>query len=153
MLAGVLLHQVKAAGPVDGALHRLPRLQRPGGAVPDDALAVDAHGQHALAAQKAQVAGLATALRVKGGLVQRGLKTAGLVFVGAAGGHGGGKFALVRVGFVQAAGGQHGGGLLSWGWGYWYYSTNPPPAHTPAGGPPARFLERTVENPGAFRYN
>ena len=70
VLAGVLLHMVKAALPVDFAVYGNAHRQGMGAGVADDAIAL-LHVQHRLAAQPAQVAGLAAALRIKGGAVER----------------------------------------------------------------------------------
>ena len=69
VLAGVLLHMVKAAGPVDGAVDGGPHGQGPVAGVEHQAVPL-LDVQHRRAAQVAVVRRLAAALRVKGRAVQ-----------------------------------------------------------------------------------
>ena len=69
MLTGMLLHQVKAAGPVNLPLHRLPRVQGPVAEMDDGAVLLP-YGQYLRISQGSQIPGLSTAFRIKGRLIQ-----------------------------------------------------------------------------------
>ena len=69
MFTGVLLHMVAAARPINAAFHRLPNRQRCADSVGDHA-AMLLHIRYKGGAQHTGIAGLAAALRVKGGPVQ-----------------------------------------------------------------------------------
>ena len=87
MLAGVLLHMVKAAGPVDRAANRFPHGQGLVAGMMDHAVPfVDV--PHVDAAQGAVVGGLSAALGIEGGTVQHHVPR---LFVGGAGQHRGVK--------------------------------------------------------------
>ena len=96
MLAGVLLHGIQAAGPIDAAGHGGARLQRSVRGMGDGG-AVGMHVSHLRSAQRAQVTGLAAALREEGSLVQHDRIAA---LGRGAGEHGCNKFLHISVCFV-----------------------------------------------------
>ena len=96
MLAGVLLHGIQAAGPIDAAGHSGARLQRSVRGMGDGG-AVGMHVGHLRSAQRAQVTGLAAALREEGSPVQHDRIAA---LGRGAGKHGCSKFLHISVCFV-----------------------------------------------------
>ena len=96
MLAGVLLHGVQAAWPVDAARDLCAGLQRGVGGV-GDGRAVGVYVGHVGRAEGAEVAGLAAALREEGGFIQHDRIAA---LGGCAGKHRGGKLLYICVSFV-----------------------------------------------------
>ena len=97
VLSRVMLHEIKAAGPVDLPLHLAACLQWSGAGVDDPSLTlVDL--QHRYTSQRAGVIGLSAALGVKGGLVQENIPP---LFALGTGLHRGRKMGEVGLCFIE----------------------------------------------------